>query len=215
MDDKMKTNTKVRITSLYLLAGAVFLASCSELRSQYYVGELVPIEEAELGEESIWQLGCEVYYVRCIDTNHGVAATLEWDNGKDEYTVISYPLIISELGDHVFLNVKKDDYYTILRVAGSCGNSAMLFTVDEEVMKKAIADGSVKAHASNGHIILDGTKEEQDEYIANNIHTVFAMDCGRIARLLSEKEESKEKKQQKKDKQKPAPASSDEKTIEV
>lgn len=187
----MKLRTTLRMNSLGILAGAMLLSSCSELRSPHYVGEPVEMDEEDPSHESIWMLGESVYYIRRTSSNTLVAATLEWDQKNGDYTAKSFPLVITTLDDHIFLNINNGDDYTILRLACACDESFMLFTVDPEMMKKAIADGTVKAHTEGDHIIMDGTKAEQDEFIANHINTLFSMDCGSIARKLSKEESDK------------------------
>lgn len=206
---------RISMNSFCMFAGVMLLTSCSELRSPHYVGEPVMMDEDDPPKESIWMQGESVYYVRRTGSNTLVAATLEWNKKNGDYTVKSFPMVLTELDDHIFLNVKKGDDYTILRLACACDESFMLFTVDSEMMKKAIADGTVKAHTDDDHIIMDGTKEEQDEFIAKNINTMFSMDCGSLARRLSKDDPDKKEKKQKKNARKPIPVSSDVQKTEV
>jgi len=122
-------------------------------------------------------------------SNTYTAATLKWDDKKGDYTSHSFLLIPSQLGKHAFLNIKSGgDNYTIFHAAYDGGNSVVLFRVNRDKMKQDIADGTVNAH-TNAHntIIMDGTKEEQAEYILNNIHSMFNMGSPSFAKLITEK----------------------------
>ena len=182
-------NKKIRSTTA-MLTISIGLLSCSVLQSPHYVGEKIDISEEDLSNQSIWVHKEDVYYVRRTGTNTFLAATMKWDAKKSAFTVHSFPLFLSELGDHLFLNIKNGDLYTILRVACCDDESIILFTVDLNMMKQEIADGKVKAHEDDGNIIMGCSKEEQDEYISNNIHHIFHMDGASIARKLSEEKKS-------------------------
>ena len=176
MEGKMKRKL---FYTIGLLAACVGLSSCSALKSQYYVGEQEAISENDLGNETVWMQGEVVYFVKRVDSNTVVAATMEWDKKKNDYAVRSFPLVLSKLGDHIFLNAKDGELYTILRVAVADDESLLLFTVNPDKMKRDITDGKVKAHEEGGNIIMDCSKEEQDEYILKNIDTMFYMDSAR------------------------------------
>ena len=69
----------------------------------------------------------------------------------------------------------------------------VLFPVDKDSMEQEIAEGKVKAHKDGKNIILDGTREEQNEYIQNNIRSVFSMNPIASARLIHEDEKEEKK----------------------
>ena len=172
--------------SIILLS--TMLSSCSSLKSQYYVGEKQPITEEDLKEESIWKIGEDVFNVRVVDTNTVIASSMKWDERTNKHIVSSSQLVLSELGHTKFLNVKDDDLYTILRlVGGSDGDSFAFLTVDAHKVERDIAEGKVKAHKEGSDIIMDGSKEELDAYIQENINTLFSVEGAGIAHLISEK----------------------------
>ena len=190
----MKANTMIRQTLhlACLLAVSIGITSCSGLKSKYYVGEQLDISEDDLAQESVWEYGDNTYYVRRTGSNTYVMATLEWNEDKGDYTVNSYPVVPSKLGEHLFLNIKGLDYYMIFRVALAGENELILFRADKEKLVQDIADGIVCAHTNeHNEVIMDGTKEEQGAYIQKNIDSMFSIDSPSIARLISEKKKQK------------------------
>lgn len=173
------------------LVSGFFLSSCSVLKSAYYAGKIEPVSEEVLAEESIWLCNNEAYYLRRDESNSFIAATLEWDTKGGTYVVKSFPVVWTSLDDHTFLNIKEGALYTILRAAvlgnDTSSEGLALFTVDKNRMQQAIESGSVKARIDGHHVILEGSKQEQDEYIKNNLRSVFSMDPTTTARLLLEK----------------------------
>lgn len=191
-----------------LLLAVMACSSCSVLKSAHYAGEMETVSEEDLARESIWMCNDAVYYVHRSGSNTFVAATLEWNEQENAYAVESFPLFLSTLGDHLFLNIKGEDgLYTIFRAApAGCSDSAMalvLFSVDKDEMRKAIAAGTIKGHMDGNDVALDCSKAEQDEYIRNNIRTMFGMDPMLSAKLILEKDK-KDKKAEKKEAAKPA-----------
>ena len=192
----MKDNTMISqiLSMACLLAICIGITSCSGLQSKYYVGEKLPISEDDLAQESIWLYGDDTYYVRRTGSNTFVIARMMWNEDKGDYTVQSEPIVGSKLGDHLFLNIKGLDYYTIFRVGFTLDDALVLYSADKDKIAQDITEGKVKAHKDeHNNIILDGTKEEQDAYILKNIHSVFATDDPGIARLISEKKSANEK----------------------
>lgn len=171
------------------LAGLVMLASCSGLESKYYPGEPIAISQAHLSDESIWRYRDDVYYVMRTSSNTFAAATLKWDEKKGAYIAQPCKLVASQLGGYVFLNIKGgSENYTIFRATYDGGDSAVLFSAHMEKIKQDMTNGLVRAHMENKNTItLDGSKEEQAEYIRNNIHSMFDMDSPSFAKLIIEK----------------------------
>ena len=194
----MKTNsTQILKTVCMLMVGAV-LTSCSVLKSEYYAGEIETVSEEDLSDESIWMCNDAAYYVRRTGSNTFTAATLNWNEKENEYETESFALFLSKLDDNLFLNIEGEDgLYTIFRTAlAGCSESSMslvLFSVDKEAMKKAIDAGAIKGHMDGNDIALDCSKAEQDEYISNNIRTMFGMDPMLSARMLLQKKENRKK----------------------
>ena len=186
----MKKQITFLISAMML---GLLLSSCSNLKSEYYPGEAMTVSEEDQGEETIWMHGGSVYHVKQVGSNSYVIATVGWEEKAGEYKVKSCPIVPSQLGDHMFISIKDTDLYTIFRVGGADDHGAVLYSVDKEKMKQAIADGKAKARMEDDNIILEGSKEEQDEYIKNNIDSIFSTDSAHIVTLLHE-----EKKDQKK-----------------
>jgi hypothetical protein len=173
-----------------LIIGAV-CTSCSTLKSPHFVGAKEPFGEKDLASETVWTQGDDVYFLKRLDSNTLVAATMEWDAKKNDFAVRSFPIIVTKLGDHLFLNVKEDDLYSIFRVATACDDepSLLLFTIDPDKLRKDVAEGKIQAREEGDDIILECTKEEQDAYILENINTVFHMDGASIVRQISKQKE--------------------------
>ncbi len=171
-----------------LLIACTGLVSCSGLKSKYYVGEMLNISEGDLGLESVWLYGDDTYYLRRTGTNAFVLANMGWNQDTGDYSVKSYPLVPSQLGDHLFLNIKGPDLYTIFRVVLSDEDELVLFRVNRKKVEQDIAKGIVSAYTNEHDVVLNCTKEEQDAYILKNIDSIFSIDSARVARKLSEKQ---------------------------
>jgi hypothetical protein len=175
------------LTTTCIFTTSIAISSCSGLKSKNYVGKIMVISEEDLSNESIWMYGGDAYYVRRSQSNTFIAATLEWNEKEKGYTKRSFPLFLSELGDHTFLNIEDNDLYTVFRATYSGENSVVLFRVDRKKVERDIAAGIVCAHTNRHDVILDGSKTETDEYIQNNAYSMFSMDSASIAELISEK----------------------------
>jgi len=184
---KRRSNIRLRTTGL-LIAGLV-CASCSVLKSPHYAGQQEAISEKDLAGETVWMQGDDVYFIKRVDSNTVVAATMDWNEQAGGFQIRSFPVIVSTLGDHMFLNVKDEEYYSIFRVAGTDDDETiLLFTVDPDKMKQAIANGAIKAREEGGDIVMECTKEEQDAYIRDNINSMFEMGSGSLVRKLSKQQ---------------------------
>lgn len=176
-----------------LLAIGAVCISCSTLKSPHYVGEQQPATEKDLGDITVWKQGEDVYFVKRVDSNTLVAATLQWNDKSNDFAVRSFPFIMSTLDDHMFLNVRNSDLYSIFRVAGACDDDEsptyLLFTIDDDKMEQDMADGKIQARKVGDDIIMECTKEEQDAYILEHIHTMFDMDGASIVRQIAEQKE--------------------------
>lgn len=172
-----------------LLVACFLSVSCSSLKSPYYVGEQQPIEDKDLNTDSVWQLGDAVYFVRVVDSNTVVASYVEWDKETQKHTLSTCQLVLSKLGDTLFLNAKDDGLYTILRMIPSIDGSMVLLTVDSDKVEADIAEGKIKAHKDGSDIITDCSKEELDQYVKDNLQTLFDLDSSSVAKLISGKVE--------------------------
>jgi hypothetical protein len=168
-----------------LLALCFLSSSCSSLKSPYYIGEKQPMEG--LSTDSVWQTGNAVSFVRVVDSNTVVASWVKWDKNSQKHTLSTSPLVLSKLGDTLFLNVKEDDLYTILRIIPAPDGSMVLLTVDSDKVKADIAAKKIKAHTENSDIITDCSKEELDQYVKDNLPTLFDLNSSGVARLISGK----------------------------
>jgi hypothetical protein len=175
-----------------LIIGAACI-SCSTLKSPHYVGERQPAAEKDLADITVWKQGEDVYFVKRVDSNTLVAATLEWDSTVNDFSVRSFPFIVSKLDDHIFLNVKDGELYSIFRVAGACDDNEpstfLLFTIDDDIIKQDMADGTIRARNEGDDVIMECTKEDQDAYILENINTMIHMDGACIVRQIAEQKE--------------------------
>ena len=167
---------------LVLSVGAV---SCTSFKSRHYAGEKVPLTKEDISADTVWKIGDDVYFVRLVEGGMLVAATLNWDEAKGAYSPRTYQLVPSKIGNHHFLNVKDGEYYTILRLVGGGEDSMVLFTVDKDKLEKDMADGLLDAREEDDNIIMDGSKEALDRYIADHIETLFSLDAAGVARLIS------------------------------
>lgn len=181
------------IRSLWALVLCTGLISCSTLHSPYYVGEISDISEEDLAEESIWVMDEDTYTIRRTGSNSFVAATMEWNSNTKEYNAHTSPILLTELDDHLFLNIQDDDGYLIIRAVCSLDESLVLFTIDKDKIEQDIKSKKLKAREDGDHIFMECSKEEQDEYIRNNIETMFSYECARVARMVYEKEKKRTK----------------------
>lgn len=170
------------------------LVSCSELRSPHYVGEVVEIMEEDLGRESAWVMDEELYWIRRTGSNSFVAATMEWNRKTETYEARTAPILLTQLDDHLYLQLKEDDEYIILRAACSQDESLILFTIKKDIIEKDVQEGKIRARISGNKITLECSKEEQDEYIRDNVERIFSYDCARVARKVYEEKNADRKK---------------------
>ena len=175
-----------------LLILSTACVSCSILKSPHYVGEQEAIREEDLASETVWMQGDDVYFVKRVDSNTVVAATLDWDAKANNFRIRSYPIILSSLGEYSFLNVKEDENYSIFRVIGTDDEETLLlFTIDGDKLEQDIADGKIKARASGDDIVMECTKEEQDAYMRANVDLMFDMNSAFLARKISREQACK------------------------
>ena len=184
------TNKKLLFVAGLLAAST--LTACNTLKSPHYVGEAETFDADEMSEVSVWTQNDTAYFVKVVDSNTLIAATLEWDKQKNDFVARSFPIIISLLEDHMFLNVKDGDLYTILRIAGTDEEETIvLFTVDLEKMKRDISEGIIKGRIEERTVVMECTKEEQDAYIREHFNSLFAMGGGNLVRRISEEKKRK------------------------
>jgi hypothetical protein len=173
---------------------SVFLVSCSSLKSEHYVGELSPAADEKVKDTSVWEFDDTIFFVNIVDSSTLIASTMKWNKAKKEHEIIKSKVILTELKgpNAYFLNFKEgsEDLYTILLLAPTKNEKDYLvYTVNEDTIKKHINEGKVKAIKKGGDYILKLSKEELDKYVRENFYTLFslggagiikAMDCKNI-----------------------------------
>ena len=173
------------ITTSIIIAGFVsLLSSCSSLKSPYYIGEKVEFSENEIGNETVWRLEEDVYHVKIVSSNEVVVSTVNWVDRNKKFTTENHELVISELDDRLFINLKEDDLYRVLRITPA-GQSIVFYMVDGDQLKKHIPSGKVEFTEKGDVYTLKGSKEEIDQFIRENITTIFNPDHVVVAELLS------------------------------
>ena len=161
------------------------LLSCTSMKSHQIVGLEQVLTEKDLSQESVWKMGHDVFFVRRMDDNTLIAASTDWHKNTQTYSVVSYPLVVSKLGEHTFLNIKDGDLFTILRLVGTEGDAVVLLSVDNDKIETDMEAGLIKAHRDDHAFILSGSKAELDRYIETNINTLFSLEAVGIVELIS------------------------------
>lgn len=175
-----------RILSLSL--AAIFCLSalaCTSMKSKHFVGQKQILTEKELSQESVWKMGNDVFFVRRLNDNTLIVSLMDWDKKTQAYSVASYPLVVSKLGEYTFLNIKDGDLYTILRLVGGESDAVVLLSVDKDKLETDIEAGKIKAHKDDHAFICSGSKVDLDHYIQTNINTLFSLEAVGIATLIS------------------------------
>lgn len=170
------------------------LVSCTRMQSAHYVGTKEPIFTALLkldgGKQvSVWKYDDDVFYVKPVGPASAVASTLQWNAGKGTFDITSRKLVVTDLDDHLFMNIQEDGVYTILRMAFSHTSpetSLILFSVNKDKLKQDIGSGKlqVKPSADKDTYVLEGTKQELDAYVGANMTELFDFDTGGIVTML-------------------------------
>lgn len=161
------------------------LLSCTSMKSHHIVGQEQVLTEKDLSQESIWKMGNDVFFVRLMDDNTLIAASMDWNKNTQTYSVVSYPLVVSKLGEYTFLNIKEGDLFTILRLVGAEGGAVVLLSVDGDKIETDMAAGRIEAHRDDQAFIFSGSKAELDRYIETHINTLFSLEAVGIVEMLS------------------------------
>lgn len=157
-----------------LLTIFLLMFSCAAIKSVHYVGEKESIFNGSSKKISIWTYEKQVIYLKPIDDYTAIASTLEWDKSKMLFSASNAHILITTLGDHKFLNIKEDSLYTILKLVPSSDGHFVLFTINEDSIKKDIEESRIKIKdRKNFDYNLDLSKEELDNYISENINSLF------------------------------------------
>ena len=161
------------------------LLSCTSMKSHHIVGLEQVLTEKDLSQESVWKMGRDVFFVRRMADNTLIAASMDWHKNTQTYSVVSYPLVVSKLGEYTFLNIKEGDLFTILRLVGAEGGAVVLLSVDSDKIETDREAGLIKAHRDDHAFIISGSKAEFDRYIETNIDTLFSLEAVGIVELIS------------------------------
>ena len=165
---------------------SLFLTSCSSLQSSFIVGERITFLEDEVGNETVWKIENKIFHVRIVGTNSLVASVVEWDSEKKTHDLKTEEIIISQLNDHMFLNVKIDDLYNIHYMVPADNKRVILFyNIDGDELKKHISKGVIETEKDSGIYQLEGTKEEIDKFIIKNHRLIFDPSNVTVGHLIS------------------------------
>jgi hypothetical protein len=155
------------------------------MKSHHIVGLKQVLTEKDLSQESVWKMGNDIFFVRRMDDNTLMAAAMDWHKHTQTYSVVSYPLVVSKLGEYTFLNIKDGDLFTILRLVGTKDDAFVLLSVDSDKIETDMEAGRIKAHRDDQAFIFSGSKAELDRYIEANINTLFSLEMVGVVELLS------------------------------
>lgn len=187
--------------TIVLILGLVLAVTtaCSRMQSAHYPGTKEPLFEELLAlddarQVSVWKYDDDLFYVKPVDKSSAIAATLQWDASQETFQVVSRQLLITRIDDHLFLNIKEDGLYTILRMAfahTSDNDPIVLFTVKEAKLKADMAAGKIKTKPSTDKdtYVLDVSKKTLDTYIRRQGDDLFDFDSAGTIRLLVEPQE--------------------------
>ena len=170
-----------------VIALCILCTSCTSLKCKHFPGTQEMVDEKQLSSESIWKLGEAVYHVKVANSNRVVASYVKWDDKTDKHRLKSFPVIISKMDDTLFLNVKTDEFYTILQLTPAGDESIVLLTIDHDKVEKDIEKGIIKGSKKDGDYILDCTKQELESYIKTNINTLFSLNGAGVLKLIEGK----------------------------
>lgn len=199
----MKTSSKSVLGWMGMLVVAGSLCSCSVLESDHYPGEKVDLKTM-LPARSCWVWesgdgdGCD-FQVILTGSNTVTVAGVDWSEKKGIYT-ISFPVVISSLGDQFFvssrynLDGKEMDHYFIQRLqiplthSGAFSDVGYLLEIDEAKVRQDIDEGKLSAEIDKHGIVFQGSKSDLDKYLRDN-NSIYVFDRPRVLRRVSKMEE--------------------------
>ena len=178
-----------------ILAISLFLTSCNFLKSEYYPGEPINIENKDIGKEMAWKLNKDkIYHTVILDENLIKAGSLEWDKEQKVFHASNQNIILSKLGDDCFINIEDSDgMYKILKFTMSSDSTVVAYTVNKEKMENYIDEGKLKASMVDNNVVLDLTKIELDDFIDKYGNEIFNYDSPFIFQKIYEKAPGKQK----------------------
>jgi hypothetical protein len=172
--------TSIAVAALICLLGS----SCATLKSRHFPGTQEMITENQLSAESVWKYGEGIYHVKVVSSNEVVASSVKWCEETCSHKVESLDVIASKLEDTLFLNVKSEELYTILRVVPAGKSSIVLLTVNREKIGADLDKGVIKGTKDGGSFILECSKRELDDYIRANLDSLFSLEAAGVLELI-------------------------------
>lgn len=187
---------KILVQGLLTFAAAAMLCSCSSMKSKHYVGTIKDIDKGAMKKDSVWQFADTVFYVRSLGGGKFVISAVKWDDKAKLHRLDSKQAVVSELGKALFLNVRESDgYYSIFRIATGSDATIITYNVRPEKLREDIKKGALKALEKDNVFILEVSKDVQDQYIRDNMSSLFNYDnVGLIKPLTDLKLKSKKSK---------------------
>lgn len=170
------------------------LVSCSSLKSKHLVGQKAFVVDETTEETSLWEFEDNIFHVNAVDSSTLMASTLKWNKTKKIHEAIKREIVLTELRgskekpvEAFFLNLRKpgEKLYTIL-LLGMTSNEKdwLIFTINDDVIKEHIKTGKTKAVRDGDDFILGLSKKDLDNYIAENLETIFSSGAAGVIKKL-------------------------------
>ena len=163
---------------------SLLLTACSTLQSPFYIGERVPFEADDVGNETVWKVNDDLYHVRIVNTNLIVAASLKWDEPTGSFQKKTQEVVVSKLNETLFVNLRKNDLYTVLRATPS-DEFIVFYTAEDAEIKKHLGTRCIESAEGDDTYVLQGTKKEIDAFVTEHLHVLFSQDAILIGELIS------------------------------
>ncbi|MDD2599497.1 MAG: hypothetical protein PHO37_09765 [Kiritimatiellae bacterium] len=170
-----------------LIALALSCASCASLKCEHFPGERELIADKGLSGRSIWKFGTETFHVQTVNPNKVIASWVKWDEATATHTLESVEVVLSKLDETLFLNLRKDGLYTILRVVPAGEHEVVLLTIDNAKVDADFEKGAIKGNKKGGEFTLECSKEELEAYVRANLNTLFSLKASGVLKLIEGK----------------------------
>lgn len=155
-----------QITLLSLL-----MTSCSSLQSPHYIGDKVEFQDSDIGKETAWRVDKDIYHVKITGSDKVVASLTRWNKESEEYIAETNEFILSKLEDHFFLNIKDEDFYTVLHISVS-DDMIAFYDLDSDEISKHLESGKIEAEGKYT-FLLKGSKAEIDKFLINHVKVLY------------------------------------------
>ncbi|MCP3899988.1 MAG: hypothetical protein GY707_09780, partial [Desulfobacteraceae bacterium] len=129
----------------------------------------------------------KIFFVNVVDSSTLIASTMKWNETKKEHEVIKSEIVLTELEgpDAYFLNFKEEGLYTIVLLAPTKNErDYLVYTINEDAIKKHIKEEKVKAVRKGNDYILKLSKEDLDKYVRENFYTLFSLGGAGIIKAM-------------------------------